>query len=229
VVYPFYMKLIKIMLLFFFSLSVLAASEEDDIAWGLEKDKKGIQIYTGKSKHGKFMVYKAETVINSRLSNVFNFLQDTSVITGWLYNLKSIELLNIKDTYETDYYAIYSTPWPVSDVSAVLRATWQYDRINKLLKNSTISVDAGQYSDDGYMHIPLIETHNRFQQVGTNEVKLSFQVTIDHGYALPGLIVDTVSVETLYETLVNLKQVDYKKYNANNLLGVLPQIGETSQ
>ncbi len=217
------------MLLFFFSLSVLAASEGDDLTWILEKDKKGIQIYTGKSKSGKFMVYKAETVINSRLSNVFNFLQNTSVTTSWLYNLKSIELLNINDSYETNYYVLYSTPWPISDVSAVLRATWQYDRINKLLKNSTISVDAGQYNDDGYMHIPLIETQNRFQQIGTNEVSLSFQITIDHGYALPDLIVDTVSVETLYETLANLKQIDYKKYNDVNLLGTLPQSEETSQ
>jgi hypothetical protein len=107
-------------------------------------------------------------------------------------------------------------------VSAVLRAAWQYDSVNEVLKNSTVSVNADEYSDDGFMHIPLIETYNEFQQVGTDKVKLTFQVVIDHGYALPDIIVDAVSIETLYSTLVSLKKFNYEQYNKADLFELMP-------
>jgi len=213
----------SVFLLLLSTQSVLAVVESAEPKWKLEKEKSGVQIYTGNNEGSGLVTYKAVTEVNTRLSNLFNFLQDVNVTTSWLYNLKSIVRLGTKDFYETDYYVIYSTPWPVSDVSAVLRATWQYDQANKLLKNSTVSVDTEQFRDDGYMHIPLIETHNRFQKIGNDKVKLSFQVTIDHGYAVPDLIVDSVSIDTLYETLAGLKKVNYKKYNQPSLLFELIQ------
>ena len=211
----------SVFLLLLSTQSVLAVVESAEPKWKLEKEKSGVQIYTGNNEGSGLVTYKAVTEVNTRLSNLFNFLQDVNVTTSWLYNLKSIVRLGTRYFYEADYYVIYSTPWPVSDVSAVLRATWQYDQANKLLKNSTVSVDTEQFRDDGYMHIPLIETHNRFQQIGNDKVKLSFQVTIDHGYAVPDLIVDSVSIDTLYETLINLQGVDYMKYGDTNLLNEL--------
>lgn len=157
------------------------------------------------------MRYKAESEIDINLSKLFNVFQNHQAITSWLYNLKSIERLTTTEFYETTYYAIYSTPWPVRDCSAVLRATWQYDSINKILTNTTVSEKTAQYRNDGFIHIPLIETHSYFQQIEENKVKLSIQVTIDHGYILPNIIVDAVSIDALYRTLMNLKQVDYKQ------------------
>ncbi len=214
------MKLLQcfVLLMLAVSQSVLAAATETDSIWTLEKDQDGIKIYTGKVDGDSLITYKAVTEINTNLGPLFNFFQDNKVTTQWIYNLKSIKLLEQKEFYESNYYVVYSTPWPVSDVSAVLRATWIYDHVNETLKNNTVSVSAGEYSDDGFMHIPLIKTHNEFQQVSTGKVKLSFQVVIDHGYALPNIIVDAVSIETLYNTLVSLKKFNYEKYNKTNLL-----------
>lgn len=190
----------------------------NDIQWTLEKDKKAIQVYSGKEKSSGLTAYKAVAEINAPLYQLFNLLQDNSVTTNWLFNLKSILPLEKRAYYETDYYVIYSTPWPVADSSAVLRATWQYDNDNKVLFNSTVSIAAGKYSDDGYLHIPLIETHNHFQQLGDNKVKIVFQVVVDNGYAIPGLIVDTVAVDTLYKTMKNLKNTDYQPYSKTDKL-----------
>jgi hypothetical protein len=191
----------------------------DSSHWTLKKDKNGIQIYT--QKNADLMRYKAESEIDINLSKLFNVFQDHQTITSWLYNLKSIELLTKKELYETTYYAIYSTQWPVKDCSAVLRATWQYDSINKILTNTTISENTAQYRNDGFIHIPLIETHSYFQQIKENKVKLSLQLTIDHGYILPNIIVDAVSIDALYRTLMNLKQMNYKKYSEVDLVKAL--------
>ncbi|MEH6448420.1 MAG: hypothetical protein V7765_07105 [Oleispira sp.] len=219
-----FMKLLQcfVLLLLAVSQSVLAASTETDSIWTLEKEQDGIKIYTGKVDGASLITYKAVTEINTNLGQLFDFFQDNKVTTQWIYNLKSIKLLEQKEFYESNYYVVYSTPWPVSDVSAVLRATWKYDAVNEIIMNSTVSVNAEEYSDDGFMHIPLIETHNEFQQVGTGKVKLSFQVVIDHGYALPDVIVDAVSIETLYSTLVSLKKFNYEQYNKTNLFKLIP-------
>lgn len=221
--YPFFINLIRSVLLLILASSplALATTNFNDVKWVLEKDKKGIQIYSGKVTGSGLTAYKAETEIDTKLYQLFNLLQDETVTTNWLYNLKSLKLLEIKEHYETKYYAIYSTPWPVADSSAVVRATWQYNSDNKILKNHTVSVAAGEYSNDGYLHIPLIEMHNRFQQVGGYKVKITFQVVIDNGYALPALIVDTVAIDTLYKTMKTLKKIDYTGYGETNLLNGL--------
>ena len=205
-------------------------AEVESTQWLLEKDNSGIQIFLGKADKGTRLTYKAETQVKATLPQLFNALMDTSVTTEWLYNLKSIKLLESQAGYETYFYVVYSTPWPVKDVSAVLRATWSYEKDQGLLKNSTVSMASEQYpsgekySDDGFMHIPLIETHNNFQQVDSENIKLTFEVTIDHGYLLPNLIVDTASVDALYETLKQLQGIDYKSYDENNRLSELEKI-----
>lgn len=228
VIYSFYRKLVLVILILFYLVATPAmATENATSSWLLKKDSGGIQLYIGQVEEGTRLSYKAETEVKASLPQLFNALMDTSVTTDWLYNLKSIKLLESQSGYETYFYVVYSTPWPVKDVSAVLRATWAYEHNHELLKNSTISVNSNQYasaekfSDDGLMHIPLIETHNQFQQVDAETIKLTFEVTIDHGYLLPNLIVDTASVDALYETLKQLKTINYKQYTDEDNLSEL--------
>lgn len=230
-IYSFYRKQISAIFIAFSLVAIPNVfAEVESTHWLLEKDNSGIQIFLGKADKGTRLTYKAETQVKATLPQLFNALMDTSVTTEWLYNLKSIKLLESQAGYETYFYVVYSTPWPVKDVSAVLRATWSYEKDQGLLKNSTVSMTSEQYpsgekySDDGFMHIPLIETHNEFQQVDPENIKLTFEVTIDHGYLLPNLIVDTASVDALYETLKQLQGIDYKSYDENNRLSELEKI-----
>lgn len=195
--------------------------------WKLEKEEGGIRIYTGAESSSSLLSYKAEAEVETSLAKLFSFLQDTQLAKDWLYDLNSIKTLEQKVGFETYYYAIYSTPWPILDVSSVLKASWQYDEKSKLLTNITHSVSAEEYSragfyeEDGFMHVPLIATHNRFQQLADNKVKLTFEIKIDHGYLIPNLIVDAVSIDTLIKTLQNLKAVDYSSYNDADLAALL--------
>lgn len=214
----------RIVLLIFVTAHSNAGEKDIGSYWSLEKDQKGVQVYVG---NGDILTYRAEADVRVSLSELFNFFQNSHVITDWLYDLKSIEVIKPpqnklkSESFDTYYYSIYSTPWPVSDVSAVFLATWQYDENKRLITNKTVSVESDSYKNDGFMHIPLIEIHSRFEQVDDSTVKLIIFVTVDHGYLLPDIIVDTASVDALYETLVNLKSVDYTKYSKENLLDQL--------
>ncbi len=219
-------RFLYLMTLTIFSTSSLVANSEDQ-QWLLEEDENGIRIYTGEASNSSLLFYKAETIVEADLAHLFSFLQNTQATTDWLYDLKSIKKLEQQAGFETYYYAIYSTPWPILDVSSVLKASWQYDERSKLLTNITHSVTAeeytraGFYEEDGFMHVPLIATHNHFQQLSDNKVKLTFEIKIDHGYLIPNLIVDAVSIDTLMKTLQNLKAVDYSSYNDADLAALL--------
>jgi hypothetical protein len=194
---------------------ILAKEPLPIIDWELAKNKGGIKIYTRSTENSNLLSYKAEAEVSAELSELFDFFQDTTVTTQWVYNLKSIDVINQQENFDAQYYVIYSTPWPVSDVSAVLDATWKYDHAKGLLKNSTISIAPGKYADDDFIHVPLISTENHFQKLEDGKIKMTIEVAIDHGYLLPDLVVDTISVETFYLTLESLKKVDYKKYGVN--------------
>jgi hypothetical protein len=221
---------VKSFFLYLMSTFFLVANA-DSKQWALEKEQEGIRIYSGEESNSSLLFYKAEARVDANLAQLFNFLQNTQLTTSWLYDLDSIKKLEQGPNLQTYYYAIYSTPWPILDVSSVLEARWQYDKDKEFLWNQTRSVNrdeysrAGFYEEDGFMHLPLIEANNSFQQLSDNQVQLTLEIKIDHGFLIPTLIMDSVSVDTLFKTLKNLQLADYKKgYSADQGLLSLEQL-----
>jgi len=96
--------------------------------WLLEREKKGIKVFTKKSRWGRLKDSKAEMLLpNAKAEELVKFLCDYDNYPNWVPRCREAKVLaRISDT-EFIAYMIFKSPWPVADRDCVLRVRIQRD------------------------------------------------------------------------------------------------------
>ena len=80
-------------------------SNLDNDNWELKKDKDSIKVYI-RNIDESTKEYRAETIINSDLDNIFNTITDFDNSYKWMYKLNSSEILKKSDTLMYVYFVV---------------------------------------------------------------------------------------------------------------------------
>ncbi len=100
-------------------------SNLDNDNWELKKDKDSIKVYI-RNIDESTKEYRAETIINSDIDNIFNTITDFDNSYKWMYKLNSSEILNKSDTLMYVYFVV-DMSWPLKDRDLVSDAVIKRD------------------------------------------------------------------------------------------------------
>ena len=100
-------------------------SNLDNDNWELKKDKDSIKVYI-RNIDESTKEYRAETIINSDLDNVFNTITDFDNSYKWMYKLNSSEILKKSDTLMYVYFVV-DMNWPLKNRDLVSDAVIKRD------------------------------------------------------------------------------------------------------
>lgn len=96
--------------------------------WLLEREKKGIKVFTKKSRWGRLRDSKAEMLLpNAKIDELVRFICDFDNYSNWVPRCHEAKVLaRISDT-EFIAYMIFKSPWPVADRDCVVRVRVERD------------------------------------------------------------------------------------------------------
>tara|TARA_Y200000002_G_scaffold248263_1_gene205626 strand:+ start:1212 stop:1799 length:588 start_codon:yes stop_codon:yes gene_type:complete len=100
-------------------------SNLDNDNWELKKDKDSIKVYI-RNIDESTKEYRAETIINSDLDNIFNTITDFDNSYKWMYKLNSSEILKKSDTLMYVYFVV-DMNWPLKNRDLVSDAVIKRD------------------------------------------------------------------------------------------------------
>ena len=111
-------------------------SQVDD--WLLERERKGIKVFTKKSRWGRLRDSKAEMLLpNAKINELVKFISDFDNYPNWVPRCQEAKVLARISDNEFIAYMIFKSPWPVADRDCVLRVRIDHDPTGTVTINET--------------------------------------------------------------------------------------------
>jgi len=117
------MRILLILTIFTF-IGTAGFCQED---WELQKDKKGIKVWTKDYPDSKFKQFKATTKIKASLKNVVAVFLDIENMGEWYDRVEKVTMVEKISAMEGTYKIDFELPWPVKDRISVVRAILSHD------------------------------------------------------------------------------------------------------
>lgn len=193
-----------ILLLAIFTLIGTAGFGQKD--WELQKDKKGVKVWTKDYPDSNFKQFKATTKLKAELKNVVAVFLDIENMGVWYDRVEKVTMVEKFSEMEGTYKIDFELPWPVKDRISAVRATLSHDPITNVVTVRT------KY-EDGIITNPdrLLVTDIHSEWILT-PVEGGFVDIFHKGYmhpagSLPSWIANSGVKEGPVKTLTALKEV----------------------
>jgi hypothetical protein len=104
--------------------------------WLLERERKGIKVFTKKSRWGHLKDSKAEMLLPAaKMNDLIHFISDFDNYPSWVPRCREAKVLARISDSEFIAYMIFKSPWPVADRDCVVRV-----RIDKDPSSGTVVI-----------------------------------------------------------------------------------------
>ncbi len=198
------MKLFSAFLLLLISTETFAWKQQDSDNWLLAQEKKGIKIFTKKSRWGKLKDTRAEMVVNYTPQEVLQMLTDVESFTQWMPRCKSAKRLANINENEFIVRLVFNVPWPLRDRECIMRM--------KVEKTGDGGIVLHQNSEPKYLKneegLARIERMNaiwKMTPTDDNRTEILNEYSADAGGDIPDWLVNTQAVENPLQTFSNIR------------------------
>lgn len=172
--------------------------------WVYEREKKGIKVFTKKSRWGQLRDSKAVMIVADSPEQMLKLLTDFDNYPKWLPRCKKARVIAYLNENEFIAQIVFQVPWPFKDRDCVLRV-----RVDKDPKTGTIlitEVSEPKYirEQEGVVRIQqLVATWKLVPKNGGTEVTNEYGS--NPGSDIPDWLTNTQSVETPMATFENIR------------------------
>ena len=174
--------------------------------WSLEKDDKGVKVFTRTVKGSDLKEYRAETTIKASVVELTRLLKQPSSLSNWMEGCSSSKLLQqlSEDEFIVHYYN--PAPWPVKDRDSVskMKFTTQSDGSVKVYIQGMPDYIPEQ---SGVVRVPHLKGFWEFIPQDDQTTKVIQQVHASPGGSIPAWLANTSVIDIPFKTFLNLKKV----------------------
>ena len=210
---------------FFFSLfSMLvatAASAEIPLEspdWHLDFDKNGIKIFTKDHQNSDFEAFKAETILNTSISNIMAVMATPGSCMEWVYGCKESWGFEEESFNRRYAYSVNDLPWPVKDRDYVLEINTSNDPETGAIFMNMYAVDNKMPAKDDYVRVTVQETHYFFYELPDNKTKMIWLQHTEPAGSIPSWLVNALIVDIPYKSMKALEEVaNSEKYSPSKI------------
>ena len=197
------MKKLLIMMtvnLFFIGSSVSYANE---IVWKLEKEKRGVQVFTRVKEDSVLKEFKGIITVDVAQQKLVNTLKDVAHYDQWMPDIESVKLLSADEKSHL-HYIKSDLPWPVSNRDGIYQFNY------KTLTNGDIRADVSAKPTaldkvKRTIRIPYVSGYWLLSANGEKSTTVTYQLHADPGGSIPTWLINSSVVDAPYQILLNLK------------------------
>ena len=181
--------------------------------WELKKEEDGIKVYLREVEGSKIQEYKAEAILDGKVSSYIAVMKDVNSYAELYEHTKEVRLINENDTFHV-HYLVTDTPWPVKDRDAVYSSTYSQHYDTKLVRID-MKIETG-YEDenDDYVRMEKADGFWLFYQIEPNKVEVTYQMHAEPGGSIPNWVINMFLVDTPIEDIKMLQErAQLEKYS----------------
>lgn len=207
---------LKYFLLFLTFLSLSSFRKQQQVNdWVYEREKKGIKVFTKKSKWGRLRDSKAVMNVSSSPEEMFTLLTDFNNYTAWVPRCKKANVVARPSEFEYIVYFQFNSPWPVADRDCVVRI-----KVDRNVKTGVITITETSEPKylkpiDGVVRIEQIMATWKITPLPSGGSELINEYATNPGGNIPDWMTNTQSVENPIATFENLKEQVETKNSQN--------------
>lgn len=200
------MKFPKFLLILLAFLSLTSFHrQQNGSEWVYEQSKKGIKVFTKKSKWGHLRDAKAVMQVAKTPEQMLKLLTDFDNYHTWMPRCSKSRLLARLSDSEFIVHMHFEAPWPVKDRDCVVRVKITKDAKTGIITLTQTSEPKYLKNQDDVVRIEqLVSTWKLIPKDGGTEIVNEY--ASNPGGNIPDWMVNTESVDQPMQTFENLQQ-----------------------
>lgn len=172
--------------------------------WVYERDKKGIKIFTKKSKWGKLRDCRATMMVSVTPDQMLKILTDFDSYKTWMPRCRKSSMVARLSANEFIVHMVFNGTWPVKDRDCVVRIKVEKDpRTGIITITETSEPKYIREESDAVRIQQLVSTWKLTPKNGGTEVVNEY--SSNPGGNIPDWLVNTQSVDNPMSTFENLQ------------------------
>ena len=190
------------------SVSASAAPSDyfDNIEWQLKRDKRGIQVYTGKVPNSKYRAVFSTMQLQADPVSVAALLLDLPNCRQWASMCKEAKVETRVDEHQSIVYGLNDLPFPLRDRDSYSRVVWSFDD-----ESGVIAMDSESLAEDAYprrkgvIRIDSAHAGWRIVPMGDGNVIVENYVHVDPNGKVPTWATNMLIVDGPYKALRKMR------------------------
>lgn len=173
--------------------------------WELKKEEDGIKVYLREVEGSKIQEYKAEAILEGKVSSYIAVLKDVNAYKNLYNHAKEVELILENDTFHV-HYIVTDTPWPVKDRDAVYSSTYSQHYGTKTVRINMKMEEGYIDENEDYVRMENAEGFWLLNQIDPTKVDITYQMHAEPGGNIPTWTVNMFLVDTPIEDIKMLQE-----------------------
>ena len=183
----------------------LPAQENPVISWKLEKDHKGVKVFTRKTSGFKLKEFKAITTVEAPPELLLNIIREADKYPDWMAYLKRSYIVQKENENELYIYSESDLPWPFSNRDIVTQSLLYWEGNKAFVRMTGISDFIPE--NKGIVRMPYSNGLWIFNPVNERVTEVIYQYQGDPGGNIPGWVANLFIVDGPYKTLLRMREI----------------------
>ncbi len=202
--------LLRRTLLLLLAFIMVSFTRQQREGWVYEREKKGIKVFTRKSKWGKLRDSRATMVVASTPDEMLKILTDVESYKTWMPRCKKSSIVARLNDNEFIVHMVIGIPWPLKDRDCVMRVKITKDKETGVIVITETSEPKYLGEENNVIRIQqLVSTWKLIPNKDGTEVINEY--ASNPGGDIPDWLTNTQSVENPLITFENLQQKSSSK------------------
>lgn len=202
---------------------VFAQSTPVQEAWKLEKDKKGIRVYSRHVANTRIKEIRVNCDLHATLPQLVAYISDISHYKETVYNCVDayvVQRINDRDFY---FYLETDMPWPVANRDMVVRMMFIMDPNTRILSVRATNAEGMVPEKKGLIRIPHWHATWTIRELDKNRLRVEYLFGVDPGGELPSWLVNSLIANGPYQSFSNIEALLKRPYYQNRTFSFLQQ------
>ncbi|MFN8321189.1 MAG: START domain-containing protein [Chitinophagales bacterium] len=192
-----------IIFLAFTSLSSFRKQQQVN-EWVYEREKKGIKVFTKKSKWGRLRDSKAVMLVSASPEEMLRLLTDFDNYPSWVPRCKKANVVARLSDNEFIAHIVFNAPWPVADRDCVLKVKIERDTKTGTITMTETSEPKYLKPEDGTIRVEQLVAKWKFTPKADG-TEVTNEYSSNPGGSIPDWMTNTESVTNPLSTFENLQ------------------------
>ncbi len=179
-----------------------------EVDWFLRKDRRGIQVYTGKVAGSKHRAVFSTMVLDANPRSVAALLLDLPNCRQWASMCKEARIEQYLGPTRQIVYGLNDVPFPVRDRDSYSIVTWSYADTSGIIRMDSEALPKDAYSRrKGVIRVDRAHASWRIVPLGDSRVRVENYVHVDPNGAVPVWVTNMLMDDAPYKALRKMRKL----------------------
>ncbi len=185
----------------------MAGSVFDNIEWKLKRDKRDIQVYTGKIAGSTHRAVFSTATLDATPNEVVALLLDLKNCRDWASLCKEARVESQLSATESIVYGMKDLPFPARDRDSYSSVRWHFDDQSGIVSMDSQAVNGNYEKRKGVVRLDYAHVNWRIVPNDSGGVIVENYAHIDPNGNLPSWLTNMIAVEAPYKALRKMRSV----------------------